>query len=193
MKICKICKNEVPDDSKFCQYCGSSEIVEPVEEKKQEPINDNKQEISSGHSFFLKMLLVISLVFNALLAFNNNGNNKNQNVTKDEYKTKYQDKVKEYSDLVNLVKGTKSYDDFYVDQNILLRPNNKKILVTFENDSEYTVYCEPSATSVEAEWGDWINDNTCELFITGLTSGTFYVDVTNSEDNRVVRILIINE
>lgn len=198
MKICNVCKKEVPDDSLFCQYCGSKDVIDKVEQNAV-LCEDNKRKPFSFKTLILVSLLFLSLVYNFYMA--NQANQlselkkeyESMSDARDAYRSDYYSEHSKYIKLIDYIKDIKSYDGFYINESVLSYPNNEKVLVTFEHINACKIYSESSSSVVSAKWGNWIDDDTCELFITCNATGIYYIDITNSENDQIVKVVIINE
>lgn len=76
MKYCKNCGKELPDDSVFCQYCGSNSVEDKITSEFKEKFNIFKGDDIEDYKKKLKIAYIICIalfVWVILAYYTNNG------------------------------------------------------------------------------------------------------------------------
>ena len=192
MLRCNNCGKENPDDSKFCQYCGSNQLENIVEVK---PVN-KKINNSKGlkiYSAVITALLVGLAIFSGILI-----------TTKHE---EYLALEKEYSDLTYISErwhedsdtlaeladaiSNTNNDYFFADRNVITGSFNTYVRIEFNYPGAYTLTynCPYKAT---CEWIDDGNsyDNVSWLRVSYQGDEVQKIFITNDINDEMIKIIV---
>lgn len=198
---CPKCHLDIPDDSSFCHYCGSSISAESVDAGRT---NSDK---SKNHTLLVKVFIFTTIIFAGLFVFQMQENSK----IKDENDALISSEQTMNDTITNLKKYKENYEEIvfaaeldslgYADYNfhsntgvIVLSKYGfpKKIALTAYWASGGTVDIDNSDEAVADivfDKDSWTKSTS--LTITPRSRGVSVVDFSNSVDNSTFSVIII--
>ncbi len=194
--ICLDCQHALPTDSITCNFCGSQNIGYISTKKVDSIILRQKKK----HLFFpiLCCIAIIGLSYFCIVQNNQIGNldKKIENLQSTakimaSQNQEYLAKIVNYNKIVGYLKSQKIYRSFYCDKYVLFNPSNEAVQVTWLNDVSTTFYISED-DEVYCEWSqeDWVGTTT--VYITSSKKGVYFANITNDYNDKVIRLMIIN-
>lgn len=202
MKYCKNCGKELPDDSVFCQYCGSNSLEDKFTSEFKEKYNIFKGNDIKDYQKRLKIacIMCIALFVWVILAYYTNNGQKeikelnNQIVelqaTIDTYKTK----ASKYDKVASSISNQKYYPSFRASSYFVKGASNDVRIYWTTSSGGGTITWTSSTNDISATWGnEWILDGDEEyanLHITCKSGSYGTIKITNSFDNSSYYIFV---
>ena len=207
---CNDCGKELPDDSCFCQYCGSKNI------KKVIPQNDNPKRIIYKRCMDCGKELPDDSEFCQYCG------SKRVATVKDDSETKIKKQPNQFPktfiillsiitlcaccstvyllikerNFKKIIKQTADgilNQDFYADKYILNSPKNEEVFIGHSSRIlEPTVYFSTSSDSVRCVWGKWKNGQ-LPLIVTYEGNGIEHIELSNNRNNDVIYIIVVGK
>lgn len=202
MKYCKNCGKELPDDSVFCQYCGSNSVEDKITSEFKEKFNIFKGDDIEDYKKKLKIAYIICIalfVWVILAYYTNNGQKEieelnNQIVelqaTIDSYKTK----ASKYDKIAGSISNQKYYPRFRASSYFVKGTSNDVRIYWTTSSGGGTITWTSSTNDISATWGnEWILDGDEEyanLHITCKSGSYGTIKISNSFDNSSYYIFV---
>ena len=194
--VCPICKNEIPDDSKFCPFCG--ELIEtPKTYAAKEPEAEEYgtyETPGKKKSTWVLWLLIAALFLGNIYQYMLFQGQKHD---LEQMTTKYDSAVKRSEQLKKERDGYKENSDYYTEIQKFIKEHGSE----YKEDSAYhaysniiavrkgqtvklgvyykgnrTIWANYHGSNVEVDWIDKSSGNVSHLKITGKKVGTSIID-----------------
>lgn len=195
MKTCKTCGKQLPDDSVFCQYCGSKEIEEKVDletenENLKKELNQLKTESLFDYKKGFKVACIICVclfIWVILAYYSNNGQSQitiltNKVNTLTAENEKYKDKVTKYDKVIKI--ANQEIHPKFMSSSYFVKGTENDINIYSSLSSDESLSYTVNGIGINASWSEeWLYDGDeayCVLHITCTEEGSGTIKITNS-------------